>query len=802
MDPHPHPGSSYSADPVRYSTGEILLVEEDLSFTSFGLHWGHTRSYGNMVTDPAAGRNGNSWFVKEWPQLVAVDPDPAQPNAPGTLALVWLINKTLWFDRDAETGRYVVRFSVRPKLRYDADGQQWTLWEKDGRVTKFYDFSASVPEALRGQFKSITDAAGRETAAVYGADGRMESFVQTAGTAHSGFYYAYNASGTNTGLLAQVTYKVNGRPVRRAKYSYYGSGGSHGSAGDLQRVTVQKFIGEQWVDLTRSYYRYYTKDDAVGVKHGLRFVLSPLGYHNMVQQGITPETSTNEQLAGFAQHEFRYDENRAVSEETVNSGTVNYAFQREARGELPRLQKNEAGETVSAAPEGIPAEEDFNVWNQKTVEDRPDGNRTLAYTNFAGQVILNVLILMKGRQETAQRWCHYYRYDEVGRTVLEALPSAVESYDDTLPELVTLKENSGLLRLQAYYGRGEEGGAPGRLHFQAVQKGSAGTAVKVKEWRYEARTIGENTLYRVSEEIVYRSASNGGADPATTSYSFTWQNFQVLEQTTTWPVVPVEQNGSGVADVLVESYDPYNRLAWRKNERGYLTGFSYDPATDALVQQVEDVADGAPWPVLPGPHLNLVTDYTVDDEGRPIQELGPAHEIDLDGTATQIRRAAWTVYLDEAYQQWQGAGYQKVANGSYTLINPVSLQIYDQAGRLQDQLQAVRATTAGPLVATDSFPQTSWVRWTRNLYEGFADLTGKQVYFAIPTAGVGERDVNYNQSDYGSDIFHRRVRDRSPGGTITRYVYHPLDWVLQRVDRHRRHRRRRHPPRRRRGLGQ
>ena len=434
---------------------------------------------------------------------------------------------------------------------------------------------------------------------------------------------------------------------------------------------------------------------------------------------------------------------------------------------------------MSAAPEGIPAEEDFNVWNQKTVEDRPDGNRTLAYTNFAGQVILNVFILMKGRQETAQRWCHYYRYDEVGRTVLEALPSAVESYDDTLPELVTLKENSGLLRIQQYYGSGEEGGAPGRLRFQAVQKGSAGTAVKVKEWRYEARTIGENTLYRVSEEIVYRSASNGGADPATTSYSFTWQNFQVLEQTTTWPVVPVEQNGSGVADVLVESYDPYNRLAWRKNERGYLTGFSYDPATDALVQQVEDVADGAPWPVLPGPHLNLVTDYTVDDEGRPIQELGPAHEIDLDGTATQIRRAAWTVYLDEAYQQWQGAGYQKVANGSYTLINPVSLQIYDQAGRLQDQLQAVRAAAAGPLVATDSFPQTSWVRWTRNLYEGFADLTGQQVYFAIPAAGVGERDVNYNQSDYGSDIFHRRVRDRSPGGTITRYVYHPLDWVLQ-----------------------
>ena len=60
-----HPSSSYSDHPVRYANGEVYMVTEDLSFKSFGLDWGHTRSYSNRVTEPNTGRNGNSWFVKE-----------------------------------------------------------------------------------------------------------------------------------------------------------------------------------------------------------------------------------------------------------------------------------------------------------------------------------------------------------------------------------------------------------------------------------------------------------------------------------------------------------------------------------------------------------------------------------------------------------------------------------------------------------------------------------------------------------------------------------------------------------------
>ena len=53
-------------------------------------------------------------------------------------------------------------------------------------------------------------------------------------------------------------------------------------------------------------------------------------------------------------------------------------------------------------------------------------------------------------------------------------------------------------------------------------------------------------------------------------------------------------------------------------------------------------------------------------------------------------------------------------NYTYTLINPVSIAISDADGRPLQTIQAVRSYTNGPLLATDSFPQSSYVRWTTN----------------------------------------------------------------------------------------
>ena len=287
---------------------------------------------------------------------------------------------------------------------------------------------------------------------------------------------------------------------------------------------------------------------------------------------------------------------------------------------------------------------------------------------------------------------------------------------------------------------------------------------------------------------------SGGSDPAETDYTYTWlsDSLQVLQKTTTHPIVATSQNGSGTANSRMEVYDEYGRINWSMDENGAITYTLFDNATGAPVQRIDDVntgeMSGAPagWSSPDG--LNLVTDYEFDLLARTVQILGPTHTIDLGGTATAVRRANWMIYQDALFQTWQGRGY---ATGSgpdyaYTLINPVMITQYDQIGRVTDVMQAVRSSgssseesESGPLLPTDEFPQSSWTRWSTSFYDNYSNFISKSVYFDIPALGAGTAGVNYNQTAFAYDLMERQNRVATPGGTITRTVYHPMDWVLQ-----------------------
>ncbi len=161
-----------------------------------------------------------------------------------------------------------------------------------------------------------------------------------------------------------------------------------------------------------------------------------------------------------------------------------------------------------------------------------------------------------------------------------------------------------------------------------------------------------------------------------------------------------------------------------------------------------------------------------------MQELGPQHSIDLSGTPTAIRRAKWVVYRDDLNEIREGAGYEAAAD-SFTLINPVTITSYDQDGRTTDVRQAVRPTSAGPLVSTDEFPQSSWTRWSSVQFDDQGLISSNRSYFALPADGEGLAGANYNQTSFGYDVMDRQNRFSTPGGTITRTVYHPMGWVLQ-----------------------
>jgi len=161
-------------------------------------------------------------------------------------------------------------------------------------------------------------------------------------------------------------------------------------------------------------------------------------------------------------------------------------------------------------------------------------------------------------------------------------------------------------------------------------------------------------------------------------------------------------------------------MTWAMNELGFLTRKTYDIPTGAVTQVIADVdttlvSDAPPgWTTPAGGGKHLITDITIDSEGRATLVLGPSHLSDIAGTATMIRTAIWTVYLDAIHQVWTANGYATggAPSYTYTLTNPVSITIRDADGRLLQQIQATRASTSGALQPSDSFPQSSYTRWT------------------------------------------------------------------------------------------
>ncbi|MFN9037155.1 MAG: hypothetical protein ACK5YO_12725, partial [Planctomyces sp.] len=169
------------------------------------------------------------------------------------------------------------------------------------------------------------------------------------------------------------------------------------------------------------------------------------------------------------------------------------------------------------------------------------------------------------------------------------------------------------------------------------------------------------------------------------------------------------------------------------------------------------VETGAPsgWTTPSGGGLNLITDFENDTQGRMTQSLGPAHTIDINGTATSIRRAVWVVYTESetGRETRMAAGYATGSAGSstYTLVNPVSITKTDVSGRTTEQIQATRASTSGKLLPTDTFAQTSYTRWTTTTYTDCCHVASQRTYHTIPASGSGTEGTNYDETQYGYD---------------------------------------------------
>ena len=751
---------------MRYANGEVFVMNETVATNGFGQPWGHTLSYSNRLDANYQGPNGDGWFIKEVPQL--------GKDASGNIAVIGIIQEPLWFDKSGSD--YVARYFIKETLSEDTTNKEFTFTDTEGRLVKFFSFDASIPTAKQGQFKGFTDPSGNAANITYDGSNRISEFIQ--GSVASGinvrYKYDYFATGDHTSRIQYVTVKRNDTiNVARVVNDYYnsssssGSGDSFGTGGDLKRVTVQSWNAgtSAWEDVQSSYYRYYKAGDANGFEHGLKYVVGPEAYARMVAAGLSPITTSDTNVAAYADHYFEYDSSKRVTREKVRGGlqTIDFAY--------------------AASPNAPPTPANFNDWRIKTTETLPDSNQNVVFANHAGQPMFKMF------KSGTQEWYQHFKYDTAGRVLQRAESNAVSTLDSSTSSVASLKASAGLIQVSEYYTTTDvpNGAVAGYLKCEKVKQGDSGTEIKIKEYKYTSRTVGNTTIYPLLKEIVYPSDTDQSITQETV-YSYTWfsNTLRTESRTITWPAVTTAQNGSNSTTSRVEWFDAYGRMIWLKDERGFITRWKHDESSGGLTQRIDDVNtttvsdEPSGWVTPSGGGLHLVTDFEHDNVGRMTQELGPSHSIDLSGTATTLRRAKWIVYKDTIQERWEAMGYATgtAPSYTYTLINPVTITKMDRARRVAANVVATRASTSGKLSASDSFAQSTWVRWRKFNYDNNSRLTFERLYHLIPTSGEGSSGTNYNQTDYEYDSRLRRKKTKSPGGTIRRTVFHVRGWEL------------------------
>ena len=277
--------ADFSGNPIRYHSGQIRLVENDLASGGFGRMWGHQRIYSNQLDDNYDFGNGTNWMVRGWAYLVQVDGSE--------MAAVITPWQTFWFDENA--GSYDPKHGIYEQLVSVTNA--FELRRPDGSIWTFHDFE----QTEAGLLKEVKWPGGETITITYDASNQVDKVERTDGSVTETFDYTFTS-----GQLSTVVWERSDgstTDLEKCTYYYYGTS-SHGNDGDLERVVREFWSGSAWGSGQTTYYRYY-KDSAsgTGFQHGLKLVLGPEAYG----RATNPLTATDVHLKTVADYYFEYD---------------------------------------------------------------------------------------------------------------------------------------------------------------------------------------------------------------------------------------------------------------------------------------------------------------------------------------------------------------------------------------------------------------------------------------------------------------------------------------------------------------
>jgi YD repeat-containing protein len=768
--------SGFGPANVRYADGAVKVSSPDLGSSGFGVPWGQSRSWTNAPGYAASNLNGNGTVIAQLPFL-------SQDSA-GTIAVIANGTTARFFDFNGMPGMggsYTERFYLQETLTDNTSSNEFVLTDSTGQQLHFYDFGSGAPTGRQGKFKSLVDPYGNTTSVTaWTSDGKPQEVQRsntTGGTTVTESYlYSYLSSGANAGKVSNVTLRrqVNGgawTTVRQTAYTYYDGTTSNGTLGDLRTAVVQDGAGNA---LDSRYYRYYTSGQANGYAGGLKYSFGPESYARLVAAlGSNVDALSDTQVAPYADGSFQYD-------------AVQRATQAVEQGAGCSVCSGGLG-TFAYAYTTSPFADGYNTWRTRTVETLPDGNQNIVYSNFAGEIMLSVF----KDTSSGNTWESYYQYDNSGRLVLTAQPSAVTGYDDTRPDLLNnqsgnyqyLSDNAGLVETASYYtsttaGETTAGGVAGYVSQTALQQGELGTSVLQSQTQYFQHTGGGATVNPVATQTVYRNTNGTGAE--TTSYSYTWftNTVQMQSLTVSLPVVGSSQNGPGTADTQTTFYDAYGRPVWFKDADGFIGYTAYDQASGAVVKTIADVDTTrtgdfsnlpANWSTPSGGGLHLLAQYQVDGLGRTTKVTDPAGNV------------SYTVYNDTNYEVLRYPGWNTASNAP---TGPTQVMREDRPGSYTETF----TMTATPHLSGGVPDGTEAVSNLQTLSRVYTNAAGQQTaadaYFNLSgvtystAAHIGTLNTNYYESTYAYDTRGRLSDTTDPTGTIYHTDYDGLSRVL------------------------
>ncbi|WP_020476098.1 MBG domain-containing protein [Zavarzinella formosa] len=756
-----------SSDGVVYATGAISVSNSDLSSVGFGQEWGVSRSYANIPGYAQASYAANNSVIGQNTYLIT---DPT-----GIIVAAEDGKTSQYFDPSG--GSFVPRFFTQDTLTHDSDAGEYTLTTADGKKLVYNDFDSSRPGAQKGQLKSVTDSQGNTTAVTAYETGGQPQEVQRSSAAGGvttieSYLYSYVDSGTNAGKIESITLrrKVDSgswATVRTAEYAYYDTGSSLGTPGDLKSEVTKDADGQA---LDQSYSRYYTADSATGFAGGLKYTVSGDAYDRLTAAYPDPDTATDAELAPFATHYFEYDNVRRVTKHT------------------------ESGTGCSTCADGLgtttysyatsPFENGFNNWRTKTVETLADGTVNTVYSNFAGETMLTVT-QPAGSED---QWLTYQRYDESGRLIMTAQPSAVSGFDDSYADLLHddagnyefLRDGEGLISTTTYGASttatsSTAGNVEGYQHQTFLQRGESGDLVLQNTTQYFSRTAGDVTVYPVAAMTQYRNDDGTGAQTTTYAYTYFSGTIQPESVTTTRPTVTSAENGPDTAESDVAVMDDRGRVTWTKDAGGFISYTEYDDATGGMVKTIRDVDTTqtgtfanlpADWTTPTGGGLQQTTTYELDDQGRATKVTDPNGHI------------TYTVHNDSAHETRTYPGWDSTTN---TPTGPTTVSREDREYGYTETLTMSASPDVSdgrPTGAEDISDVQSLSRQVVNdagqvLYsDQYTDLTG--VTYSQSSVTLGTAGTNYLRTSYAYDDVGRLRKTVTPGGTISRTVFDGL----------------------------